>query len=79
MIYEPKGKRFNDRGREMLLVEEGPWLGWICCRHPDGQWVTLRRATTEDRQIIQRFISAQELLAKLPVKEIPDALVRYAG
>jgi hypothetical protein len=51
-IFEPAGTRFFDlaTGRHMLLVAEGEsHAGWLCYRHPDGQWVTLRKATEEDR------------------------------
>lgn len=57
MSYEPKGVRFYDAAsdREMLLVtEEGPQKDWICWRHPDGQWVTLRKATEKDRLSLAR-------------------------
>ena len=52
MAYEPKGIEFYDAisGRQMLLVAEGEsFAGWLCYRHPDGQWVSLRKATNEDR------------------------------
>ncbi len=53
--YEPKGTRFHDAasGREMLYVLEGHMKGWICYRHPDGQWVTLREATEEDLKVLE--------------------------
>lgn len=46
--YEPEGIHFQHgaTGKDLLLVtEEGPWKNWICYRHPDGQWVSLRIAT----------------------------------
>lgn len=46
--YEPVGIRFYANGRHMLLVEEGEWAGWLCYRHPEGQWVSLRVATDDD-------------------------------
>jgi len=52
--YEPTGTRFYDieSGREMILVgDDDPReeiRGWICYKHPDGQWVTLRKATAND-------------------------------
>lgn len=52
MAYEPKGIQFFDAisNRQMLLVAEGePFAGWLCYRHPDGQWVSLREATNADR------------------------------
>lgn len=55
--FEPRGISFFDMAsnREMLLVDEGQaYAGWICYRHPDGQWVTLRKATEEDRVKIPR-------------------------
>ncbi len=54
-VWEPKGTRFHDRasGREMLLVAEGEsFAGWLCYRHPDGQWVSLRKATPDDLERI---------------------------
>ncbi len=50
MVYDPKGTRFYDKasGREMKYVTEGHAKGWIVYKHPDGQWVTLRKATEED-------------------------------
>lgn len=60
-IYEPKGIRFFDRrnDREMLLVgddePQAGWRGWLFYRHPDGQWVSLRKATDEDRKAIDSF------------------------
>lgn len=59
--YEPRGTKFlgtmlsGDRGwlrNEVMLVTEDesrPALrGWILYRHPDGQWVSLRKATDPD-------------------------------
>ena len=36
----------------MVLVTEGPWYGWLCYRHLEGQWVSLRKATDDDKQRI---------------------------
>lgn len=48
--YEPEGIRFYDRSRgEMILITEGHLKDWLCYRHPDGQWVTLREATEADK------------------------------
>ena len=52
---EPKGTKFRDlkSGRMMVLVADGePYAGWLCYRHPDGQWVTLRQATERDRDAV---------------------------
>lgn len=51
--YEPKGLKFYDKAsaRYMILVEQGPYRGWICYKHPDSQWVTLREATEEDKKM----------------------------
>jgi hypothetical protein len=40
----------------MKLVTDGPFKGWICYKHPDGQWVSLRRATEEDREKLAEAI-----------------------
>lgn len=34
--------------RKLMLVEHGVMAGWLCYKHPDGQWVTLRKATEDD-------------------------------
>lgn len=51
---EPPGVRFVDlrSGREMILVDHGPWAGWIVYRHPEGRWVSLREATRADRDAL---------------------------
>lgn len=55
--YQPEGVRFYDRAtrREMLLVvdDSRETDGWLCYKHPDGQWVTLRKATESDRATIE--------------------------
>jgi len=58
-IYEPKGLRFMDANiGEMLLIDEGEDCGgWLCYRHPDGQWVTLRRATEADKAVIDNLFT----------------------
>ena len=56
--YEPIGTRFIDlaSNRQMVLVSDDEpreaLRGWVCYRHPDGQWVTLRKATMEDRTAV---------------------------
>jgi hypothetical protein len=52
--YEPPNAlRFYDVAshREMLLDYD---TGWLCYRHPDGQWVTLRKATPNDLARLSR-------------------------
>lgn len=57
-IYEPVGTRFFDKksSREMILILEGHSAGWIAYRHPDGQWVALRKATEDDIARINRAV-----------------------
>jgi len=51
--YLPAGRVFYDvrSGRTMILVEEPGYVfdGWLCYKHPDGQWVSLRKVTEDDR------------------------------
>jgi hypothetical protein len=58
--YEPKGLKFYDHNskREMMLVTEGHAKDWIVYRHPDGQWVTLRKATDDDLHQLAKAMSA---------------------
>ena len=50
--YEPRGTRFYAEGKEMMLVQDDEprkeMHCWLLYRHPDGQWVTLRKATDAD-------------------------------
>lgn len=58
--YEPPGINFFDVNshQEMLLIAEpDPHAGWICYKHPDGQWVTLRKATEQDLQKLTDVIN----------------------
>ena len=51
-VHEPKkSKRFWDEAsqREMMLnLDEGGWYGWLFYRHPDGEWVSVRKATEQE-------------------------------
>ena len=47
--YDPEGVLFWEEGRKLKLLVEGPYKDWVCYKHPDGQWVTLRKATREDQ------------------------------
>lgn len=51
--FEPTGMHFYDRYRgEMMYVTEGEWKGWLLYKHPDGQWVSLRKATEDDMKAL---------------------------
>lgn len=53
--YEPAGIRFVDKNRGvMLLITEGEYKDWVCFKHPDGQWVTERKATDDERATLYR-------------------------
>lgn len=53
---EPKNAlRFYDlRSRRELLYNYDN--GWLYYRHPDGQWVTLREATDDDRRRLNQAV-----------------------
>lgn len=50
--YDPKGLKFESNGKEMMYCypdcERESLRGVLCYKHPDGQWVTLRKATDAD-------------------------------
>jgi len=60
----PPGYDFYDgnSGRSMKYVypdTKHPAAGWLLYKHPDGQWVTLRKATEDDiRQINEAVVAA---------------------
>ena len=60
MNSNPPGIEFLDciSQRKMKLVTDGEWKGWIVYRHPDGQWVSLRRATEEDHSRLTEAMDA---------------------
>ena len=49
-MAEARFLEFFDAASErfMRLMYDGPYAGWIFFRHPDGQWVSLRKATDDD-------------------------------
>jgi len=57
--FKGKGYAFFDNasGRTMMLVYEGEWKDWICYKHPDGQWVSLRKAATDDWRALVKAMS----------------------
>jgi hypothetical protein len=43
----------------MLNLEEGSgWYMWLFYRHPDGQWVSLRKANEQDVNAINAAMDA---------------------
>lgn len=58
--YEPKGITFHSNGKEMMLVYDNEprveMRGWLLYRHPDGQWVSLRKATDADIETISAAV-----------------------
>lgn len=44
-------RQCGDVKRPVALIVDGPYKGWLCYKHPDGQWVTLREATIADYQL----------------------------
>jgi hypothetical protein len=59
MNSDPAGLNFYDNKskRRMKLVYSGHYLaGWILYKHPDGQWVTLRKATEADLNTINSAV-----------------------
>lgn len=38
----------DSHGTTCMVFTNGPWKGWICYKHPDGQWVSRREADKED-------------------------------
>jgi hypothetical protein len=55
----PKGYEFYDikSQRIMMIIYEGEWKDWIAYKHPDGQWVSLRKATNDDWHKLARAMS----------------------
>lgn len=47
---DERAVEFWDQGLKLTMkyVLAGNYAGWMCWKHPDGQWVTLRKATTDD-------------------------------
>ena len=58
--YDPKGLQFVSNGREMMYCypdcERESLRGWLLYKHPDGQWVTLRKATDTDMATINAAV-----------------------
>lgn len=70
VLFEPKGYKFFDQRRhvEMMLIYEGDWDNWIAYKHPDGQWVTLRKATDKDISALAKAMSEQLHSCAFPLK-----------
>ncbi len=66
--YEPSGLQFYDlaSAREMKWVfgdRQESLNDWLVYKHPDGQWVTLRKITEADKKVI---IEAAPIVVALP-------------
>lgn len=61
-VFEPTGPTFfGTSGREYKVVRVGPWKGWLAYRHPDGQWVSLRKLTLEELEEYQIEVDTEPL------------------
>lgn len=76
--FQPNGIKFFDvrSQREMLLISEpgSDDNGWICWQHPDGQWVTLRKANGRD--ILSLLHARQEKTMEPLPRTVDEILVR---
>lgn len=65
---DPAGFDFMDIGPLKRLVCVGPWKGWVVYKHPDGQWVSLDKATQVDfHKAYQAMVGDTETDRKMPV------------
>ena len=48
--WSPKGRTFYDvaSGKDILLITEEPYIGWVCIRDEDGKWKKDHEATSEE-------------------------------
>ena len=62
---DPVGLEFFDtatKKRMKYVYPDSPhWTGWILYKHPDGQWVTLRKATYADVGSISQAVIESKL------------------
>ncbi len=60
MSYEPHGIKFfhNQIGRILLLVDDPicTFDGWFAYKHPDGQWVSLKEATHNEKVMVNIYL-----------------------
>jgi hypothetical protein len=61
--FDIPGLEFFDLASQRMMKYVYPdtrhWTaGWILFQHPDGQWVTLRKATDQDVEVINRAVVA---------------------
>lgn len=58
--YDPPGLNFEANGRQMKYCypdcPRESLRGWLLYKHPDGQWVTLRKATETDIAAINEAV-----------------------
>jgi hypothetical protein len=59
--FDPPGLRFFDQASNRWMKYFYPdsshgYAGWICYKHPEGQWVTLRKATEDDLRRINKAV-----------------------
>lgn len=54
----PRHVSFQDKTHgEVALIQEGDWKGWLFRHHVDGGWVSLRLATKDDLEKVERVIA----------------------
>lgn len=43
--------------------------GWVFCKHPDGNWVTLRKASSEELERAEKFSGQQRKEPKMEISK----------
>ena len=60
-LFTPEGLQFYDvaSGRRMMIctdeTRDSAW--WVLYRHVEGQWVSYRKATTEDMRVVLKELA----------------------
>jgi hypothetical protein len=52
-------------GKHAVSLEEGRYFGWVFYKHPDGQWVTLRKATEQEIEDAKQARTIRSILTAL--------------
>ena len=55
----PPPMYFDDAKRGLMKLEQWGDELWLFYKHPDGQWVSLRKATDEDLDKLDMKVRAQ--------------------
>lgn len=68
-MHAPAIQFISSRGPRALITD-GEWKGWLCFRHPDGQWVSERKTEPAEYEQLLSLYGPPNPISELKAKDL---------